>query len=327
MFEINLRQFFTPKAIAETLQVLPPLMTPVMDRVYPEPNRKQHPFPVLGYTEIKRVVKNVPVVRRGSTAVQVGEDKGGITYIEPQPIEVSTFLSAKELNDMQLLTAKGIQQYITDKIDFLRRVVRKTTEALSAQSLTGEISYPMKTASGLETYSVNFGSTLAYTVDKLWDDPGKKLSEVLEDLIAISQTIIENGYGNIVFLAGAKAFSTLAGLALNVYTEGKIAVQITEKAINIAGFTVELMHYKYLDLLTNQSRYVVPPDKICAISLEAPHTLFYCAIDDIEAGLVPLPLFATYEMKKNPSGVEIVGKSKPLPVPVVDAICWAKVTS
>jgi hypothetical protein len=327
MFDINLRQYFTPKAIADTLEMLPPLSSPVMDKVYPEASRRQHQFPVLGFSEIKRVVKNVPVVRRGSVAVAVEGDTGGITYIEPQPIEISTFLSAKELNDMKLLSDKGIQEHINDKIDFLRRIIRKTTEALSAQSLTGEISYPMKTATGLDTYTVNFGSTLSYTINTAWDSSNKKLSGILEDLIGISEAISEGGYSNIAFLAGSKAFSSLANLVLITAVESKISAQITEKNIMLAGFTIELMNSKYIDLTTGQTKYAVPPDKICAVSLDASHTLYYCAIDDIEAGLVAMPFFATPDTKKNPSGVEIVGKSKPLPVPVVDAICWATVTS
>ncbi|HOP33236.1 MAG TPA: major capsid protein [Candidatus Hydrothermia bacterium] len=327
MFDINLRQYFTPKAIADTLEKLPPLSTPVIDKIYPEPSRKQHQFPVLGFSEIKKVVKNVPVVRRGSVAVSVEGDTGAMTYIEPQPIEVSTFMSAKELNDMKLLSDKGIQEHIADKIDFLRRVVRKTTEALAAQSLTGEISYPMKTATGYDTYTVNFGSTFSYTITTRWDDSSKKLSGVLDDLIGISEAISENGYSNIVFLAGSGAFSALANLVLSTMAETKIAAQITEKNIVVAGFTVELMNSKYVDLTTGDTKYAVPTNKICAVSLDAPNTLYYCAIDDIEAGLVAMPFFATPDTKKNPSGVEIIGKSKPLPVPVVDAICWATVTS
>jgi len=326
MFDIDVRKYFTPKAIAETLESLPPLKTPVMDRVYPESVRKQHQFPVLGINEIKKTIKNVPVVRRGTAAVVLDQGQGGITYIEPQPIDVSSFLTAKELNDMKLLSEKGVQDYIAEIIDYQRQVVRKTTEALAAQSLKGEISYPMKTNAGLDTYTVNFGSTLSYTVTTAWNNANKKLADVLMDLISISELINNKGYSNIAFLAGSSAFSALAGLVLAVQGN-RINAQVTEKSITVAGFTVELFNGVYTDLTDNSTKYVIDTDKICAVALDAPFRLYYCAIDDIDAGLVAMPFFATPETKKNPSGIEIVGRSKPLPVPVVEAICWADVVS
>lgn len=327
MFDIDLRKYFTPKAIAETLESLPPLKTPVMDRIYPESQRKQHQFPVLGIMEIKRTVKNVPVVRRGTIAYALEGETGGVTYIEPQPVEVSVFLTAKELNDMKLLSDKGVQDYIADKIDYMRQVVRKTTEALAAQSLTGEISYPMKTNAGFDTYTVNFGNTLSYTITTDWDDNAKSLGDILNDLIAMTQLLNEKGYSNVAFLAGASAFISLANKVLAVTQPSTVSAQVTENAVRVAGFTVELFSGTYIDLTDNSTKKVIPDNKLCAIGLDAPFRLYYCAIDDIDAGLVAMPFFASPDMKKNPSGVEIVGRSKPLPVPVVDAICWAQVIS
>ena len=326
VFEVNLRKYFTPRAIAQTLEKLPPLQTPVLDRIYPESVRKQHQLPVLGINEIKRTVKNVPVVRRGTAAVPLQDGQGGISYIEPQPIEVSSFISAKELNDMKLLSEKGIQEYIAGVIDYQRQVIRKTTEALAAQSLKGEISYPMKTNAGYDLYVVSFGSTNSYTVSTPWNAENKKFADVLLDLIRISELLNKKGYSNVAFLAGSRAFITLAQLVLNLQGD-TIKAQVTEKAITLAGFTVELFNGVYEDPRDGSTRYVVEPNYICAVALDAPFTLYYCAIDDIEAGLVAMPYYATPDMKKNPSGVEIVGKSKPLPVPVVDAICWAEVIS
>lgn len=326
ILDIDLRQYLTPKAIAQTLESLPPLQSPVMDRIYPEAVRKQHQLAVLGIQELQKVVKNVPVVRRGTAAVVLDQGQGGISYIEPQPVDVSSFLTAKELNDMKLLSEKGIQDYTADIIDYQRRVIRKTTEALSAQSLTGQIAYPMKTNAGYDTYSINFGSTLSYSPTTLWDNQSKTVSDVLMDLIDIAKIINEKGYSNIAFLAGAKAFATLAGLVISIQGP-TIQAQVTENAILVAGFKIELFNGVYIDLTNGQTKYVVDSSKICAVGLDAPFTLYYCAIDDIDAGLVALPYFATPENKKNPSGIEIVGRSKPLPVPVVDAICWATVTS
>jgi len=51
----------------------------------------------------------------------------------------------------------------------------------------------------------------------------------------------------------------------------------------------------------------------------------YCAIDDIDAQLAPLPFFSKAVKVENPSAWELYGKTKPFPVPIVDAICWADI--
>lgn len=326
-FEINLRKYFTPRAIAQILETLPPLETPILDTFYPESKRKQHQLPVLGIDEITRVVKNVPVVRRGTQAVPVGHGERAITYLEPQPIEVSTFVSAKELNDLKLLQETSIQGYVSDKIDFLRQIVRKTTEALAAQSLKGSITYPMKTAAGYDTYTVDFGSTNAYTPGKLWNASDIKVSDILKDLLEMVKIVKRtSGYGNVQFFAGASAYMALANVVLNsVNTADTIEARISEKGVTLAGFQVNYLDAVYENPATGEVVSAIDDDSVVAVAMDAPFTLWYCAIDDIDAGLVALPFYAVPDTKKNPSGVEIIGKSKPLPVSVPKAICWAKV--
>ncbi|MBI4691705.1 MAG: major capsid protein [Nitrospirae bacterium] len=327
MLEIDLRKYFTPKAIAQMLSNLPVIKTPVMDRIYPEAKRKQHQLPVLGINEITQVIKNVPVVRRGTPAIPITGDSQQISYIEPQPVEVSSFLSATEMNNLKLLSDKSIEQFMQDKIDTLRSTVRKTVEALSAQSLTGAISYSMKTSGGFDTYAVTFGSTLEFVLSKLWSAADKTVGEILKDLIEMARLLNEKGYSEIAYLAGSDAYIALANKVLGLPSGSNIKAEVNEKAITIAGFSVEIFNGVYINPTDGSTQNAVPPKKLCAIGLDAPFALYYCAIDDIEAGLVALPFFASPEKKKNPSGIEIVGKSKPLPVPVPNGICWAEVTA
>lgn len=65
------------------------------------------------------------------------------------------------------------------------------------------------------------------------------------------------------------------------------------------------------------------------VSIHAPAggatRLFYCALDDLDANLQPLPFYAKPIVQQDPSGVKIVGTSKPLPAPVLGAIVWQQV--
>lgn len=320
--EINLRKYFTPSAIAKTLASLPPLNTPVMDLIYPESVRVNHPLPVIGIDEISAAIKNVPVVKRGTPAVPIEGESVSITYIEAQPVETELFIDAASLNNLKLLREEGVQQYIDNRIDRMRRAIRKTSEALSAQSLTGAISYPMKTKTGWDTYNISFGSTLEFIPAKTWDQA--TLEEILKDLIDISTLIIEQGFGSRVeFLVGRDVYSRVASLVLNIQNSSAVTARITPDGIQVASFTLRLFNGTYVNPQTGETIPVVAPNKVCAVAVDAPFAFYYLAIDDLEAGLLPMPFYASVERKKNPSGVEIIGKSKPLPVPVPKAICWA----
>ncbi len=63
---MNIEKIFTRDTIARTLETLPEIKTPIVDSIYKR--RKQHPLAIIGVEDIKKTIKNVPVVRRGSSA-------------------------------------------------------------------------------------------------------------------------------------------------------------------------------------------------------------------------------------------------------------------
>lgn len=321
--DLDLRKFFTPSAVAQALKSMPPIPTQILDKIYT--TKRQHPLPVLGIDEITKIIQTVPVIRRGTPAVPIDGETRQIQYIEPQPIEASTFLDATKLNNLKLLDKSGIQMWVNDEIDDIRRTIRWTTEALAAQSLTGSISYPMKTANGYDTYTVTFGEPVSYTPPTLWSDTSITIAKILKDLIEIAKKIKENGYGRqIAWLAGSDVFITLAEkvIALNAKND-RFNATVTENSINIAGFVIELASGFYKDPQTGNVVDVIDSKKLYAVALDAPFTLYYCAIDDLDANLLPMPLYVMAQKKQDPSGYKIIGKSKPLPVPVPKAICIA----
>ena len=319
--QVNIRQYFTPTAIGQHLEALPVLETFIMDLIYT--TRITHPLPVLGVDELLSITGNVPVVRRGTSAFPLSSDAKGITYLEPQPVDVSSFLGAVDLNNLKLLGAQGVEYWVRGKVDTQRRAVRSTTEAMACQSLSGAISYPMRTDSGLDTYNVNFGSILGYEVTAPWDAQDTTLAMILLDLIGMGNVIKRtSGYGSkIIFLAGQDAFIAVANKVIGVQ-DAKISAQVTEKGVSIGGFTIQLATGGYKDL-ANQGAWVpsVADDAIVAVAVDAPFKLFYCALDDLDANLLPMPFFSKPIKKDNPSGYDIIGMSKPVPVPVPKAIC------
>lgn len=320
----TIQGFLTPAHIGQRIAVQKPVTTAIRDWMYP--NRVPHPFAQIGMDEVKKVIKNVPVVRRGTKAVPINTDSQSMTLIEPQGIDVADQLSATEINNMKMLSNTSIEQMVNNKTDHMMKTVTKTSEALCAQSLSGRISYPMKTEGGMDVYEVDFGDTQTYTPAKKWDASGITIADVYTHLSDMQTQLEEAGFGSkIEFKAGKKAFQTLLMLADGANNKA-IKVEVKEDAIIVGGITV-MKEAGVYEGIGGNAVAKVEPHKIVACDVEAGHGYWWLALDDIRAGLVPLPFFPSHEITNNPSQMEIVGRSKPFPGPIVDAICWAEVTA
>jgi hypothetical protein len=325
---VNLRTYFTPAAIAQTLKKLPPLKTPVMDTIFID--RPQLGLPVIGVDQVTAITQTVPMVKRGGASVSIGGDSKTIAYYEPLPIRPSDDLTAKDLNDFKLLDPKaGRQTWINNKIDMLRRTVRLTTEALCAQALTGAINYPLRLdGGGWDTYNVAYGSPLSFTPAKAWDAADIKIKDVYSDLLDMQLLIQDNGWGSeLEIWAGKTAYKALVGLADSSTPKDKIRVELKEGGLAIAEFLVKVRAETYKNPQTGAAVKMVADNQIVVIGKDGGQRLFYCAVDDLEANLLPMPFFVKPIERQDPSGVRLVAESKPFPAPNIHAICWATVAA
>ena len=312
------------KIIAEVVKTLPPLKTKVVDEVYTR--RVNHPFPQIGIKEVQDVTGAVPVVRRGAPGVPVSGGDSSITYIEPQPIKVTDSVTAVDANNLKSMGSQGYRAFMAQKLDILRRKIRATTEALAAQSLTGKISYPIRLESGQnDTYEVDFGSPLSYTPSSTWDSAS--LKDIYNQLVDIEAVLQEEGIAqNVTFWAGKSAFMELVGKVQDLNTNTVPKPEVNGNKINLFGYTIEMVNQKYR-LPDGTLKPVVPDNQLVAFDKSAGFTLFYLAVDNFKAGLQAVPMFISSYQTQDGSSFVIQAESKPLPVPIVKAICWATVLS
>jgi len=324
MIQLDLNKFFTAESIVRALSSMPELKSPVMDSIYTESKRRNHPLPTVSVSDLQQSVKNIAITKRGGSPLPVYEDSMNITHIEPQPFRPSERLNGVDVNNLKLLDDSGVELLVNNKIDRLRRIIRASTEAMSAQSLKGSIAYPMAMDGGYGTYSVDFGSTLSHTVSTAWDDSAITLDSILSDLIAIEAGIqSETHYGSeIKFWAGQDVFMALAKIAQDLGASAVSGI-IDAKTINIAGFRIELMNSSYTDLATGSQVKVVDTDKIMAFASDAPFEMVYAVIDDLDSNLSAMPFFVKHVKDPRTSTIEIIAESKPMPVPFTKGICWA----
>jgi len=324
---LDLSKYFTLEENVGRLDRLPEIKSPIMDLVYPVPKRTNYPRSIVALKDLPKEVKNVPVIMRGTQAVPVSDKKGAAGY-EPFPIEVSMTLTAADLND---LIAAGFtsnaQAEIDQKVDRLRRTTHATTEALAAQSLTGKIQYSVRgvLADNSELYTADFGETKKHAIAKKWNDTTITLAAIIKDCLDMGDKACGNSYGNAIsVLVNSTAFNSVISQILKLPANA-LNLSADENAISFPGFMLRRLASTYYDFKAKKEVPIIPDGKACAIATDAPHWLPYCAIDDIDAQLAPLPFFSKAVKVENPSAWELYGKTKPFPVPIVEAICWADI--
>jgi len=321
----NIRGLFSRDAIIRYLTILPVPKSPVMDIIYKD--RPQHGLPVLGADDVAQQSQPLPLIRRGAPSIPAVSESGVIATYEPMPIRTHKFVTGADLSNLQMLHGEGQSAWATNKTDLLLRGVRQTTEALCALSLSGSYSWPMALEKGgFEDYVVEFGAVLSVAPDTLWDAEGVKLRDVFELLSDMQEAIQDNGYGGAVEVwAGRSAFGALFAIAEASTSTAKMQVEITEAGINVGGFLVKRRSERSRNPKTKAMVPVVPDKVVKMIATDAGHKLPYCALDDLESKLQPMPFFVKPIMVQDPSGYKLVAESKPFPLPNVKGICDATV--
>lgn len=317
----RLNKYFSLDENVKRLEDAPELSSPIMDLIYPESKREQYASSIVKKSDLPAEIKNAPVIVRGDSAYEMPGKLSTINGFEPYPIELSKRIPAGELNDILSNIENSNKANILDVIvERMRKTVRATTEALAGQSLTGSISYAIKGTD--DVYSVDFGTPKNQTVSTKFNASGADLAAALELIYSMCDKVSVNGYGqNIAILGGRSAFSALVQLLSD--SKNSLGVTVVKNELLFPGFSVIRLASSYYDYKTKANKQVIDDKKLCAIALDAPFWLPYCALDDISANLASLPFFASYEEVKNPSAIDVFGRSKPFPVPVVDCICWS----
>ncbi len=321
-----LRKIVTEQKVAESLNRLQPAKSPVMDEFYPASIRKNHPSAYIRIDEIKAVTKAVPVVLRGTMPVSIGDGAGQTNRIEPQPIDVMMSITGAELNDLEALGGEGEQAWLDSKTNYSRDTIRVTAEALAIQSLTGTISFPMKTENGLDTYTVKYGNILTYTPTTKINADGADIETVIEILNGMLEKLEQAGsVGQTVFKASPDVFTALVKLFKNSGETTALRVKIGLGKITIDDdIIIERFNVKYYDPATKTWKASIAEKTIKAIVKDT-FAFRYLALDNLDAKLKPLPFFMKPIKRDLPSGWVLNALSKPFPIPDPNGICDAVV--
>ncbi|MDR1836399.1 MAG: major capsid protein [Treponema sp.] len=319
------KKFLLVQALVTTLNRLPPLKTFMMDLIYPEAVRKNHPFDRLAYSDLQLPTKNIPLVTRGSVSYPLTPDTTKISQIDPANFTPSITVSAADINRFRSLSLAGQQTLVDGYIDRLRRSVRKSTEALAIQSTTGKIEYDIRTADGtMDVYVVNFGTPNTVTVSKKWDDPNTKVGDIVASIGQIVDSVQKTSEGtDIVHLIKHDVYAALVtkAAALN----NPELIKVFENYVQIGNAKFIICSARYYNYKTKTFVDAIPDGTVRSIARDDAFALFYCALDSLDANFASLPFYVNSVKLDDPEGYKLVGQSRPMPVPNVDAIRETKV--
>jgi hypothetical protein len=326
---LQLEKYFSYElSIARLKRLQKSAKTPVMDLVYPTAKQDLYPKPILYKEDLPGAVKNFPVIARGSASYAVPGGKQQVDAYEPFPVEVTKEISDAKLNDLRNLTDEDINSYLDLQVSRLKEGCKATAEALSIQSLSGKLSYSMQVSPGsYEEYKADFGSTKSHTITKKWDAANTTIADIFNDLTEMSDRIGEDGFDStVVVLCGADAFKAAVAVISAAGKKG-IEVSIGANEINMPGFKLIRAPSKYYAYKTKQWVKGIADNKVCAVGVDAPFWFPYCSLDNAEANFKAMPFWASVKRSVTGKGYVIAGESKPFPVPIVNAICWADATT
>lgn len=327
----QLKGLFTPQAIAQSLNTLPPLETTIMDSLFRD--RPTHPLPLIGVADLKAVVQTVPVVRRDGTPVSLKGEIVDMEFVAPLPIKVQIPVSASELNDLRVIFGNqaAVSAWRARKVDQIRQTVRNTTESMCAVVMaTGKLTWPVELEGGRrEIYEIDYGPLLTFTPSaKLTAE--SKLPQVYQLLRDMELEVKKAGLGgNVEFWCGSDVFAVLLGIAEGYIstTERKpYALHLEQGKVTVGGYAVRAMDETYPNP-ENDREWLpkLPPKMLLAVAKNQPGKVWYCAIDSISAQNATVPLHIVPVVKQDDSGIMLIGQAKPLPARPSRASCSALV--
>jgi hypothetical protein len=320
-----LKKFFTLDFLVNCLNRLPPLRTFVLDLIYPEAVRWNHPKDKLAHADLGLPEKNIPLITRGSSSYPIPLDKTALKLIDPANITPSLILNAHEINEMRSLGLAQQQQLVDKKIDKLRKIIRKTTEAMAIQSITGKISYDIRNADGaLDVYEVDFGKPRSIPISLKWDAEGTTAGDITASIGQIVDSLQETSDGtDFVFLCGYDVYAALVTKAAKLKNSDLIKVFPDHVQIGNAKFII--CSAKYYSYKEKTYKKAIPAKSIVVIAKDDAFSLAYCALDSLDANFASLPFFVNAVKQDDPEALKLIAQARPMPIPNVDAIRTAVV--
>jgi hypothetical protein len=283
--------------------------------------------------------KILPLVKRGQPGKMMSNTTQKSNLIEPPQLKPKKFLTAEDLYYTRgagaplfvvggatggdpILNARK-QRYAIEQKDMLD-ALNRTIEYLCCKGLSGGFSIAQDDGLYVIDYSMPSDNKPTLTTTAKWD--AKTTCTPIADLRAW-KIVASNASGKIPtmaimnnatygkFLASDEVQNTLNKLNIKlgvIQNDPAMLAVGAEKKGNIENLDIVVYGGVYIDS-NNAQQNLIPDGVVALVSPAADHRLLYGGIDDLEAGTVQAKFFSKDWIEKDPSGINLLVQSNPLP--------------
>lgn len=314
-YEGQINKLFSRQAVADVVTGLPKIQTSMLDFLFPQSARVQKSSPFLQLDEVTGAIGTVPLSGRGSPSVSTDGVGKTRSIIEPCELKPSRFISARDIND---LIAAGdtdsIQAEITEIVASLRDTVVTSLEQMARQAFTGKINFPIKTEGNTnDNFELELGKPKDFGTASL---KGANLGSVQKWLEELNTKQCAISGGNVGYMLGAEAYEKVCDIIIAAGNAAPV-VWSADGMTLFGKYKLFTMAGNYTLPGSSTASAILGKNEVRTFDTSNMGKLFYCALDDLDARLAPMPFYTKPVYSKDPDGVKIVGMSKPLPAVAV----------
>jgi len=335
----SIKQLFRPEQVAQVVVETDARGTPVLDEFYPENTREPFDQVLVPVERITSVTDAVPMVVRGAPGIPIQGESNSIDYIEAQPVRTYEALNATQFNNAREVSQQTLQDFADRQTGRHLETHRKTANSLAADSLDGQISFPLfnETGSKVDDYEIDFGASdiKGYAVQADWTAEITKLSSIHSDLREMRRLMRRDGKQVTDVLLGPDAFDAVLEKAKAVGNDTRIPARLTDDGtIRLGGFDLREFAAEFQDAETGSYEQVLSDAQLLMYDGNADWTLLYPRLDNfkmLEAfgadSLRQTPLGVVAEFSESGDSINIYANSKPFPIPPVRSILSTDVSA
>lgn len=305
-------KYFTQAKVADIISSMSKPETPMKNLFFPAGHQKQKSSAFITVEDIQRVTGSIPLVRRGSRSYPLDGTSTVRKMIEVDGFIPSKFISAAELNTLiSLGDEQSISAWINENLEYLRDRISESTETLICQALSGKIAYPIASdgsISGKE--EIDLGNPHAIDTTSLKKGDVGQLRNWLEARLTEHRKKAGAASSPVNFVGS----TVYAEIVDTMTSKDNLPVVWTDTGMKLFGkYDVRPLDTSYTLPGANQATSILGTNESRIIDLANPGDLFYLAVDDLDSKLAAMPFYAKPVNCEDPSGIKLIGYSKPLP--------------